>query len=430
MIPAAKAVSKPKSAATLPRVLTKAAVSTPVSRAKSSATMRAVSAAQFSTGRSGLPGRGSPQFNNPRARPAAAVEPPVPAEPPRKANDWSEFDRQVLITGGFPLMFHFIDANGRKLDEMPEHAGRVSNFSETEFQVEAEAPNFCQASDVVGKVHLLAKVKAPETEFYTQLAVRSVKSTEEVPAAGCTAPKSPRWSDGDRDAGCANSTRAWPVHSVRAPRYDPRNERRRTGTGQTCANTPRKLTAIALNEMRRSMEAARQAQAKMLPSRPPDVPGYDMGSLYESCAELSGDLYHFFDAGPGRTGILIGDVSGHGVEAAMVMSATLKSFSVPRQEGVESPAAVLSAVNEDLHNDLRAGRHVRQRRSTRSSSTTAEKLTYGRAGHNPALLISPRIGLRPLEGNGTWRSASPQAKSLTLSSRNTPLEIHSDALLW
>lgn len=156
------------------------------------------------------------------------------------------------------------------------------------------------------------------------------------------------------------------------------------------------ITSNTVTEMRRDLEAAREAQVKMLPEHPPAIEGYDIASYYESCVELSGDLYHFLDAGPGRTGILIGDVSGHGVEAGMVMSATLKSFSV-RSKGQASPKAVLEAVNDDLHKDLRRGKFITAFYAVLEHATG--RLTYSRAGHNPALLITYK-GLQQLMGNG------------------------------
>jgi len=355
------------------------------------------------------PGRGLTSEEEP-AEPAAA----------KKPNDWSEFDRQVLIPGGFAVIFNFIDPSGKKLDEN-EHAGRVTHFSETEFQIEADGPSFCQATELAGNSSLMARIKGPEADIFTQLAVKSVKPAEAANRF-LYGTKVMAMGDGDRaQLRELYATTARPV-STRTKMI-----RENSVAAMELANLREHAakTANALNEMRRSLEAARQAQTKMLPERPPSVPGYDMAALYASCVELSGDLYHFIDAGPGRTGLLIGDVSGHGVEAAMVMSATLKSFSV-RAKGVSSPSAVLSAVNDDLHNDLRRGMFVTAFYAILEHESG--RLTYGRAGHNPALLISPRIGMRPLEGNGLALGIASAAKFDKLIQENT-VEIQNDALL-
>ena len=153
----------------------------------------------------------------------------------------------------------------------------------------------------------------------------------------------------------------------------------------------------AVTEMQRELEAARQAQMKMLPAQPPQIEGYEIAAFYESCVELSGDLFHFLDAGPGSTGFVVGDVSGHGVEAAMVMSAALKSFWV-RGKGVASPSEVMAGVNDDLHKDLNRGKFVTAFYAVLDHATG--KLTYSRAGHNPGLLITPGQPIQELKGAG------------------------------
>jgi sigma-B regulation protein RsbU (phosphoserine phosphatase) len=166
---------------------------------------------------------------------------------------------------------------------------------------------------------------------------------------------------------------------------------------------------------------------KMLPEHAPTIEGYDIASYYESCLQLSGDLYHFLDAGPGRTGILIGDVAGHGVEAGMVMSATLKSFSV-RSKGQSSPKAVLEAVNDDLHKDLRRGKFITAFYAVLEHATG--RLTYSRAGHNPGLLITSE-GLQQLMGTGLALGIADRAKfSASLTENEVMLPPMSLVLLY
>jgi serine phosphatase RsbU (regulator of sigma subunit) len=156
-------------------------------------------------------------------------------------------------------------------------------------------------------------------------------------------------------------------------------------------------TAAAVTEITKELEAARKAQLKMLPEAPPKIDGYEVASYYAPSVELGGDLYHFMDAGEGHTGFLIGDVSGHGVEAAVIMSMTLKSFSV-RSKGVKSPADVMCAVNEDLVKDIHRGKFVTSFYAVLEHDSGTMKCV--RAGHNPALLLHPDGSLTPLEGAG------------------------------
>ncbi|MCY3022021.1 MAG: PP2C family protein-serine/threonine phosphatase [Planctomycetota bacterium] len=159
-----------------------------------------------------------------------------------------------------------------------------------------------------------------------------------------------------------------------------------------------KQTAASMQELKRDLEAARAAQMKMLPDRVPEIPGYEMAAYYEPSIQLGGDLYHFFNPGQGSTGFLIGDVSGHGVEAAVIMSMALKSFSV-RSAALHSPAAVMLRVNTDLNRDLERGKFVSAFYAVLEHATG--KLRCARAGHPPALLANAADGsLMALEGSG------------------------------
>ncbi len=159
-----------------------------------------------------------------------------------------------------------------------------------------------------------------------------------------------------------------------------------------------KKDAASVHEIRKDLQAAKGAQLKMLPERPPAIPGYEVASHYEPSVELGGDLYHFFDAGQGHTGFLIGDVSGHGVEASLIMSMTLKSFSV-RAAGRNSPAAVMAEVNQDLNKDIQRGKFVSAFYAILEHATG--NLRCARAGHPPGLMANSVDGsFYALEGQG------------------------------
>lgn len=158
------------------------------------------------------------------------------------------------------------------------------------------------------------------------------------------------------------------------------------------------VTAGQAEEMKKDLESARSVQLKMLPDKPPRIAGYEVSALYQPCVELGGDMFHFIDAGPGLTGFLIGDVSGHGVDAAMIMASTLKSCLM-RGKGLASPAEVLAAVNADLWGNLPRGRFVSAFYLVLEHATG--RLACARAGHNPAILADPReTAYQLLEGVG------------------------------
>jgi phosphoserine phosphatase RsbU/P len=77
---------------------------------------------------------------------------------------------------------------------------------------------------------------------------------------------------------------------------------------------------VARERFRRDLELAHQVQLSFLPSRVPSVPGYDFFSHYEPALEVGGDYYDFIPVSGGRLAILVGDVAGKGVPAALLMA--------------------------------------------------------------------------------------------------------------
>ncbi len=145
--------------------------------------------------------------------------------------------------------------------------------------------------------------------------------------------------------------------------------------------------------MRESLELAMEVQHRLLPKSPPRVPGLDMAALSIYCDETGGDYYDFFEFGgekAGRVGVVVGDVTGHGVGAALLM-ATARALLRPRAEGGGTPGGILAGVNRDLTLDtMGTGRFMTL--FYLEIDPTARHLAWARAGHDPALLHDPRTG--------------------------------------
>ncbi|MFH1024894.1 MAG: PP2C family protein-serine/threonine phosphatase [Planctomycetota bacterium] len=92
---------------------------------------------------------------------------------------------------------------------------------------------------------------------------------------------------------------------------------------------------------------ARRVQARMLPSRVPERPGYEFARHYRSCDHLGGDFYDFIDFPDGRIGIVIGDVAGHGVEASLIMGMVKMALGMRGRE-LADPGEVIRKVNGDI----------------------------------------------------------------------------------
>jgi serine phosphatase RsbU (regulator of sigma subunit) len=77
---------------------------------------------------------------------------------------------------------------------------------------------------------------------------------------------------------------------------------------------------VARERLQRDLELARQVQRSFLPERPPEVPGYEFFSYYESAQQVGGDFYDFLALPPRRLAVTLGDVAGKGVPAALLMA--------------------------------------------------------------------------------------------------------------
>ena len=99
--------------------------------------------------------------------------------------------------------------------------------------------------------------------------------------------------------------------------------------------------------LERDLEIARRVQHGLLPSEQPDLPGYHFFDFYEPAHQVGGDYYDYIQLPGGRLAVVLADVSGKGVSAALLManlSGELK-FSLA---SAESPTAAVDAINADL----------------------------------------------------------------------------------
>jgi len=134
--------------------------------------------------------------------------------------------------------------------------------------------------------------------------------------------------------------------------------------------------------VQRELETARQIQASLLPQRLPKSLGLDVAVRYVPMAAVAGDIYDFIEIGPTSLGILVADVMGHGIPAAMVASMVKLAFSV-QTASVRDPAAVLTAMNQILC------RHLERSYVTAVYAvldTEARRVTVANAGHPPPLI--------------------------------------------
>ena len=105
------------------------------------------------------------------------------------------------------------------------------------------------------------------------------------------------------------------------------------------------------------LRTAQHIQQALLPKDVPELAGWQLAPYYQPAREVGGDFYDFLSFDDGRLGIVIGDVTGKGVPAALVMAITRTMLRTAAQ-GASSPAEVLARVNDLLSADIPPGMFV------------------------------------------------------------------------
>jgi len=153
--------------------------------------------------------------------------------------------------------------------------------------------------------------------------------------------------------------------------------------------TERKQAEQALLQnasMVKEMEIAKQIQLSLLPPAAPTLAGIDCEGLCVPASHIGGDYYDIFPHGD-EISMVIADVSGHSVGAALIMVET-RSVLRAQLASPRGPAEMVSALNELLHEDLsRAELFITM--SYLSYNRETRELRYTNAGHPPPLLYRP-----------------------------------------
>ncbi len=151
-------------------------------------------------------------------------------------------------------------------------------------------------------------------------------------------------------------------------------------------------------DLEAGLAVAERRQKMMLP-REPALARYDFSSTYAPAADITGDFYDYVDLGPGRVGILLGDVSGHGIEAAIVMGMARKSLSIFARSAA-GPAEALVLGNDDLLDDLDSETFFTAVYAVLAAA--AGRLVIARGGHPHPVLFNPkgRPPTRAIESGG------------------------------
>jgi serine phosphatase RsbU (regulator of sigma subunit) len=114
-----------------------------------------------------------------------------------------------------------------------------------------------------------------------------------------------------------------------------------------------RLHAIAVEDaiLRRDVEQARAVQQHFLPVSPPLIDGYELAGFYRAARHVGGDYIDYVPLENGRLAIVLGDVVGKGVPAALTM-VQLATETRASLEVCETPSQVVTRLNRKLSNDF------------------------------------------------------------------------------
>lgn len=148
-------------------------------------------------------------------------------------------------------------------------------------------------------------------------------------------------------------------------------------------------------KLEHELELARRIQARLLPAGPPAVAGLEIAGRSESAREVGGDYFDHLPLDAGRVLLVVADVSGKGVPAALLMSA-FRAALMSQDVSSGDPAALASRLNDFLHRSVEPGRFVTAFVGFLDGRTG--RLVYANAGHNPPALLRA-------DGSVEWLSA-------------------------
>lgn len=191
--------------------------------------------------------------------------------------------------------------------------------------------------------------------------------------------------NGDRDLGVLQA-----LNPAGRAAFDPVDLEAFEAYGVLVAAAIERLQALQRERERervdRELALAHDIQTGFLPAELPDVPGLSAAASYRPARNIGGDFYDLQWAGPDEIYFTIGDVSGKGIPAALLMAQSLSAFRFVAQAGMTA-GEVLSAWNETL-----AGRTIRGMFVTAlvgRLTLATDRIEFASAGHCRPIGISP-----------------------------------------
>jgi serine phosphatase RsbU (regulator of sigma subunit)/pSer/pThr/pTyr-binding forkhead associated (FHA) protein len=177
-----------------------------------------------------------------------------------------------------------------------------------------------------------------------------------------------------------------------------------------------RLTEIEQAEriMKRDLAQAADIQTNMLPDKAPQIPGADLAGFNAACRTVGGDYYDFFEYGSDKVGLALGDVSGKGMPASLLMTALHARVQV-LAEDPGNLGSFMIRLNKATCARCPSNRFITFFFSLFDVSTG--ELAFANAGHNPPILVRANGDAEMIEGGGPVLGILPIAPYIEMHTR-------------
>ena len=295
------------------------------------------------------------------------------------------------------------------VDDEPANIQVVNSILKDEYKIRV-ATNGAKALELVGGTPppdlILLDVVMPEMDGYEVCTrLKNSAETRDIPVVFLT---------GQTES--EDETRGFEVGAVdyiHKP-FSPAVVQARVHTHLTLRDMRLQL-AKQLDSIKKELETARKIQFSILPSQLPKIKDLDIAARYVPMTQVAGDFYDFIVVDEKHVGILVADVSGHGMPAALIAS-MLKIALAAQTEWAAEPEKVLTGLNRSLcgkfHDHYVTAAYVYLDMEKRT-------MRYAGAGHPPILMCDGSSGqVQRLDENGFFLSWIADA---TYTSKEVPL---------
>lgn len=165
------------------------------------------------------------------------------------------------------------------------------------------------------------------------------------------------------------------------------------------------MDRLALRVQSQDLETAREIQSKLLPQEYPVIPGLDIASAWHPSRQVGGDYFDLLGFPEGRLGVVIADVAGKGMSAALLMSNLQAAFRALADDGLR-PSSLASRLNHVLASQVATGRFITFFYGL--YDPRERSFHFVNAGHCPPLLVRRNGNVIRLEKGGTILGVFPE----------------------